>query len=48
MADMLVRGIEVPQFMYGTAWKEDATARCVADAIAAGFRAIDTANQRKH
>lgn len=34
--------------MYGTAWKEDATARCVADAIAAGFRAIDTANQRKH
>jgi diketogulonate reductase-like aldo/keto reductase len=48
MADMLVRGIEVPQFMYGTAWKEDATARCVANAIAAGFRAIDTANQRKH
>jgi diketogulonate reductase-like aldo/keto reductase len=45
---MLVRGIEVPPFMYGTAWKEDATARCVADAIAAGFRAIDTANQRKH
>lgn len=45
---MLVRGVEVPQFMYGTAWKEDATARCVADAIAAGFRAIDTANQRKH
>jgi diketogulonate reductase-like aldo/keto reductase len=48
MAAMLVRGIEVPGFMYGTAWKEDATARCVADAIAAGFRAIDTANQRKH
>jgi diketogulonate reductase-like aldo/keto reductase len=45
---MLVRGVEVPGFMYGTAWKEDATARCVADAIAAGFRAIDTANQRKH
>jgi diketogulonate reductase-like aldo/keto reductase len=45
---MLVRGVEVPDFMYGTAWKEDATARCVADAIAAGFRAIDTANQRKH
>jgi diketogulonate reductase-like aldo/keto reductase len=45
---MLVRGIEAPDFMYGTAWKEDDTARCVADAIAAGFRAIDTANQRKH
>jgi diketogulonate reductase-like aldo/keto reductase len=48
MRSMLVRGVEVPEFMYGTAWKEDATARCVADAIAAGFRAIDTANQRKH
>jgi diketogulonate reductase-like aldo/keto reductase len=37
-----------PTFLYGTAWKEDDTARCVRDAIAAGFRAIDTANQRKH
>jgi diketogulonate reductase-like aldo/keto reductase len=37
-----------PTFLYGTAWKEDATARCVRDALAAGFRAIDTANQRKH
>jgi diketogulonate reductase-like aldo/keto reductase len=35
-------------FMYGTAWKEDATEACVAAALAAGFRAIDTANQRKH
>jgi diketogulonate reductase-like aldo/keto reductase len=34
--------------MYGTAWKEDATERCVVDALGAGFRAIDTANQRKH
>lgn len=34
--------------IYGTAWKEDATERCVVDALAAGFRAIDTANQRKH
>lgn len=48
MTKMLVRGITAPEFMYGTAWKEDATARCVVDAIAAGFRAIDTANQRKH
>ena len=37
-----------PDFIYGTAWKEDATASCVALALAAGFRAIDTANQRKH
>ena len=34
--------------MYGTAWKEADTQRCVHDALAAGFRAIDTANQRKH
>lgn len=37
-----------PWFMYGTAWKEDDTARCVGMALRAGFRAIDTANQRKH
>lgn len=43
-----VRGVRVPTFMYGTAWKEDDTRRCVRDALAAGFRAIDTANQRKH
>lgn len=37
-----------PKFMYGTAWKEDDTARCVRDAVHAGFRAVDTACQRKH
>jgi diketogulonate reductase-like aldo/keto reductase len=37
-----------PSFVYGTAWKEDATERCVTAALSAGFRAIDTANQRKH
>jgi len=41
-------GATVPTFFYGTAWKEDDTRRCVEAAIAAGFRAIDTANQRKH
>jgi diketogulonate reductase-like aldo/keto reductase len=35
-------------FLYGTAWKEDATQKCVSAALAAGFRGIDTANQRKH
>jgi len=35
-------------FIYGTAWKEDETARLVELAIRQGFRAIDTANQRKH
>ena len=34
--------------VYGTAWKEDDTRRLVGLALAAGFRAIDTANQRKH
>lgn len=37
-----------PQFIYGTAWKKNDTARCVEKALAAGFRAIDTANQLKH
>jgi diketogulonate reductase-like aldo/keto reductase len=34
--------------LYGTAWKEDQTARLVTQALRAGFRGIDTANQRKH
>lgn len=37
-----------PFFMYGTAWKEEATAELTAAALTAGFRAFDTANQRKH
>ena len=37
-----------PAFIYGTAWKEDETERLVRMALEAGFRAIDTANQRKH
>jgi diketogulonate reductase-like aldo/keto reductase len=38
----------VPSFLYGTAWKEEQTARVTRLAIEAGFRGIDTANQRKH
>lgn len=34
--------------LYGTAWKEEATEGLVTEALAAGFRGIDTANQRKH
>ena len=37
-----------PRFIYGTAWKEDRTEALVRLALDAGFRAIDTANQRKH
>src|SRR5205085_1284623 len=42
------RGVALPRIMYGTAWKEDRTKPLVLEAIAAGFRAFDTANQRKH
>jgi diketogulonate reductase-like aldo/keto reductase len=38
----------VPDFLYGTAWKENRTAALTELALRAGFRAIDTANQRKH
>ena len=37
-----------PDFIYGTAWKEDRTAALTELAIRTGFRAIDTANQRRH
>jgi len=37
-----------PNFIYGTAWKEDRTAALTELAIRQGFRAIDTANQRRH
>jgi diketogulonate reductase-like aldo/keto reductase len=43
-----VQGIRVPAFLYGTAWKEDRTTELTALALAAGFRGVDTANQRKH
>jgi diketogulonate reductase-like aldo/keto reductase len=35
-------------FLYGTAWKEDRTAGLTELALRAGFRGIDTANQRRH
>jgi diketogulonate reductase-like aldo/keto reductase len=38
----------LPGFLYGTAWKEDRTAALTELAIRAGFRGIDTANQRRH
>lgn len=34
--------------MYGTAWKKEATKQLVELAVASGFRAIDTANQKIH
>ncbi len=38
----------VPSFMYGTAWKKEATTQLVQLAVGAGFTAIDTANQLIH
>lgn len=38
----------LPKIIYGTAWKKDATAGLVRTAAAAGYRAFDTANQKKH
>jgi diketogulonate reductase-like aldo/keto reductase len=43
-----VHDVLVPSFLYGTAWKEDRTAALTTMALSEGFRAIDTANQRRH
>jgi diketogulonate reductase-like aldo/keto reductase len=40
--------LPVPKFLYGTAWKEQETERLTRLALEAGFRGIDTANQRRH
>jgi diketogulonate reductase-like aldo/keto reductase len=37
-----------PAFLYGTAWKEERTAGLTELALRTGFRALDTANQRRH
>lgn len=38
----------IPAFIYGTAWKKEATADLVYQALCNGFTAIDTAAQPKH
>ena len=43
-----ISGVRVPRFLYGTAWKENATQRLTQLAVQQGFRGIDTANQRRH
>ena len=40
--------VPIPSFMYGTAWKKEATKQLVELAVVSGFRAIDTANQLIH
>ena len=43
-----LNGVRVPTFLYGTAWKEERTEALTRMALGAGFRGIDTANQRRH
>jgi len=38
----------LPDFLYGTAWKEERTPALTELALHMGFRGIDTANQRRH
>src|SRR5215472_18921444 len=46
--NVLLDGLRVPRFLYGTAWKEEQTQRLTELALRQGFRGIDTANQRRH
>jgi len=43
-----IEGVQVPRFLYGTAWKEDNTQPLTELALRLGFRGLDTANQRRH
>jgi diketogulonate reductase-like aldo/keto reductase len=40
--------VKIPSLIYGTAWKEEKTTQLTETALSVGFRAIDTANQKKH
>jgi diketogulonate reductase-like aldo/keto reductase len=42
------QGVRSPRILYGTAWKKGRTEELVRQAIAAGFRGIDTACQPRH
>ena len=42
------QSLPIPEFLYGTAWKEERTPALVELALREGFRGIDTANQRRH
>ena len=41
-------GVRMPRILYGTAWKKEQTESLVRQAVAHGFRGIDTACQPKH
>jgi diketogulonate reductase-like aldo/keto reductase len=46
--NVTIHGLAVPALIYGTAWKEERTYALTLQALRAGFRAVDTANQRRH
>lgn len=48
LGSVIICAVTTPSFIYGTAWKEEQTERLTRLAIGSGFRAIDTANQRRH
>jgi diketogulonate reductase-like aldo/keto reductase len=48
LANEKLGAIGKPPFIYGTAWKKEDTKKLVTEALAAGFRAIDTAAQPRH
>ncbi|HLY08764.1 MAG TPA: aldo/keto reductase [Planctomycetota bacterium] len=48
MTLMTYNQVGLPAFLYGTAWKKEATQRLVELAVSTGFSAIDTANQLVH
>lgn len=45
---MRENAMTMPQILYGTAWKKERTTELVLEAIASGFRGIDTACQPRH
>src|SRR5271155_6010163 len=45
---MPIQNSVIPDFLYGTAWKEERTAALTELALRCGFRGVDTANQRRH
>ncbi|MCJ1264283.1 hypothetical protein MMC22_004154 [Lobaria immixta] len=40
--------VQIPRFVYGTAWKKDRTTELVFEALRAGFKGVDTAAQPQH
>jgi diketogulonate reductase-like aldo/keto reductase len=45
---VMINGVNIPRFLYGTAWKEGRTSGLTELSLQLGFRGIDTANQRRH